>query len=93
MAVNAAPALGFRRSAVLVGDSITENAAAVDGWAAAVAHACARRVDVFNRGLGGYTTRTCLAVLPHILPPTTTGLFATVFFGANDGACVEGRLR
>lgn len=80
------PALGFRRSAVLLGDSLTERAAAVDGWGGAVAHACTRRVDVFYRGFGGYTTRTARAILSHVIPRGSgPGLFATVFFGANDG--------
>lgn len=42
-------------------------------------------MDVFNRGYGGYTTRTIREYLPHIMPKTDTGYFTVIFLGANDG--------
>jgi hypothetical protein len=34
----------YRRSAVLLGDSITQNSFETGGWGAVIAHACIRRV-------------------------------------------------
>ena len=39
-----AEGMGYRRSAVLLGDSITKNSFEAGGWGAAIAHACMRKV-------------------------------------------------
>ena len=55
-----------------------------------------RRMDVLNRGFGGYTSQTGLDVLRKFLdadlpsPPTTPRVqLMTIWFGAND-ACLPG---
>jgi hypothetical protein len=42
---------------------------------------------VFNRGYGGYTTRTIRAILPHVFPQRTkeSAFFTTILLGSNDG--------
>jgi len=86
-----------RRAAVLFGDSITQRAWAEDGtpgWAALLADAYSRKVDVFNRGFSGFNTRQGAAIAGEVFPPPPPGarglLFATVFFGANDAAAATG---
>ncbi|KAK7538626.1 SGNH hydrolase-type esterase domain-containing protein [Phyllosticta citribraziliensis] len=78
---------------LLFGDSITQASAPNDGFgfAAALAKAYARRLDVVNRGFSGYTTEQALKVLPRFMPTPDHAKvrLMTVFFGAND-ACVKG---
>ncbi|ORY87675.1 GDSL Lipase/Acylhydrolase family protein, partial [Protomyces lactucae-debilis] len=72
---------------VLFGDSITEGAWNVEWFShgAALAHDYNRRLDVMNRGFGGYTTRQALELLPRIFPTKTDDLkLVLLFFGAND---------
>jgi lysophospholipase L1-like esterase len=49
-----------------------------------------RRLDVVNRGLGGYNTSNALSVLPKIFAPPGPGgpklEYLLVWFGANDAA-------
>ncbi|KAJ2159131.1 isoamyl acetate-hydrolyzing esterase [Coemansia sp. RSA 552] len=56
--------------AVCIGDSNTEFAwsTAIDGWGAQLANAYLRRLDVVNRGFGGFNSRWAKAVLPRIMP-------------------------
>lgn len=91
--VNTGAATLRRPKIVLFGDSLTERSFDPDGgWGAALAHGLYRRVDVLNRGFGGYTTRCALAQLPDVFGPADTlaggtpPLLATVLLGANDAA-------
>ncbi|KAJ5669049.1 Esterase SGNH hydrolase-type subgroup [Penicillium macrosclerotiorum] len=86
---------------LLFGDSITEmsyNQALGFAFGAQLQEVYSRRLDVINRGFGGYTTAHAIQVLPHFFPaPQTanrevqhcdlTSIDQTIFFGAND-ACV-----
>ena len=47
----------------LLGDSLTQQAAAPDGWATALGSWYARKADVFNRGFSGYNSRWLLLAL------------------------------
>ena len=78
-----------RARAVLFGDSITQQSFAVGGWGARLADKLFRKVDVFNRGYSGYSTRTILPLLPFVFPETCNTFLATIFFGAND-SCFPG---
>jgi lysophospholipase L1-like esterase len=95
-----------RSSIVLFGDSITQEAMDVGGWAALLAHAYRRKADVVVRGFSGYNTRMARHLAPLLFPPETKTsaaggvsssstskqvLFTTIFFGAND-ACDNARL-
>jgi isoamyl acetate esterase len=95
-----------RSSIVLFGDSITQEAMDVGGWAAILAHAYRRKADVVVRGFSGYNTRMARHLAPLLFPPETKTsaaggvsssstskqvLFTTIFFGAND-ACDNARL-
>ncbi|KAH8805586.1 SGNH hydrolase-type esterase domain-containing protein [Xylogone sp. PMI_703] len=76
---------------VLFGDSIVERSSYLrDGFSfgAALAEHCARRLDVVNRGLSGYTTANALKILQHILPPPSCAKveYLLILFGANDAA-------
>jgi lysophospholipase L1-like esterase len=57
-----------RPKLILLGDSITEQGSSSNhGWATSLTIHYNRRMDVLNRGLGGYNTHWGLAVLPLIL--------------------------
>ncbi|CAM8972324.1 unnamed protein product [Rhodiola kirilowii] len=77
-----------RAQVVLFGDSITEQSFRSGGWGASLANSYSRKVDVLNRGYGGYNTRWALFLLNHIFPLDSPDppVAATVFFGANDAA-------
>lgn len=87
---------GLRPQFVLFGDSITQRSFGPGGWAAALADTYTRRVDIVNRGYSGYNSRWALTLLDHVFPPTAAGAaaadvrLATVFFGANDAALLDG---
>ena len=80
---------------MLFGDSITQRGIDpnVHGFGTLLANAYSRKVDVINRGLSGYTTKTGLEMLPLIVdewashPPD----FMTIFFGANDAVLSKPR--
>ena len=70
------------------------------GWASLLAMKYVRRVDVVNRGYRGYTTKMAISILPKVFPiplssaaasqnPSSSLLFATVWFGANDSVLPE----
>lgn len=67
-----------RLKLILIGDSITEQGSSSiqHGWANSSTIHYNRRMDVINRGLGGYNSHWGLAVLPLILEellgPSTT---------------------
>ena len=74
---------------ILFGDSITQKSFSQEsgfGFGAALSNAYVRKLDVVNRGLGGYNTRQALHVLDSIVPrPDQAKVrFMTIFFGAND---------
>lgn len=57
-----------RPKLILIGDSITEQgSSSIHGWANSLTIHYNRRMDVMNRGLGGYNTHWGLSVLPLIL--------------------------
>lgn len=93
MANNQPPIL-CRPAVLLFGDSLTERS--LDprgGWGAAVAHHFARKVDVINRGFGGYNSCWALPLLDQVLAQLAASnqsvLFATLWLGANDAAMPE----
>ncbi|GAA6059522.1 hypothetical protein JCM10212_006020 [Sporobolomyces blumeae] len=74
---------------LLLGDSLTEWSFDNMGLGATVQHLYQRRLDVQNRGLGGYNTRWGLEVFKQWLPKAPSGsdphtVLATLWFGAND---------
>ena len=73
---------------LLFGDSITQFSIRplLHGFDTMLEAAYSRRVDVINRGLAGYTTRTGLGMLPHIIDEWKDHKpsLMIVFFGAND---------
>lgn len=78
-----------RRAIVIFGDSLTQRSfEPTSGWGSALAHMYGRRCDVYNRGYGGYNTRWCRSMLPHLFPldGTEHPLLVTVMLGTNDAA-------
>ncbi|TDL27607.1 SGNH hydrolase [Rickenella mellea] len=79
---------------VVFGDSLTQGGWESYGFTQRLAHDYARKLDVINRGLGGYNTEWALPVLEHILTPATERKNApivrilTIWFGAND-SCIS----
>ncbi|KAI9347180.1 SGNH hydrolase-type esterase domain-containing protein [Zopfochytrium polystomum] len=96
---------------ILFGDSITQHSFNVEigGWGARVAAAYARKLDVFNRGYSGFTSRWCKHILPETLqstlpPPSAAAAAAasaappkialvTLFLGANDAVLADANPR
>ncbi|PLB48982.1 isoamyl acetate-hydrolyzing esterase [Aspergillus steynii IBT 23096] len=79
---------------ILFGDSITEMSSIQDtgfGLHGALQDAYRRRLDIINRGFGGYTTAHAIQVFPKFFPTPeqATVRFLALFFGAND-ACLPG---
>ncbi|KAH6675978.1 GDSL Lipase/Acylhydrolase family protein [Halenospora varia] len=73
----------------LFGDSITELSISQEyGFSshAALQNAFIRRLDVVNRGCGGYTTAHAIKMLPELFPSPPNGRIRLLilFFGAND---------
>lgn len=50
----------------LLGDSLTQQAAAPEGWATALCSWYARKADVVNRGFSGYNSRWLRLALPKV---------------------------
>mmetsp|Transcript_18832 Transcript_18832/g.32159 ORF Transcript_18832/g.32159 Transcript_18832/m.32159 type:complete len:344 (-) Transcript_18832:359-1390(-) len=77
---------------LLFGDSLTERGFAQGGWAAGLADTYMRKVDVVNRGFGGYTSRCALYITDDLLKDATSKntLLVTIFLGANDAAKPDG---
>ncbi|RMZ92375.1 hypothetical protein DV736_g365, partial [Chaetothyriales sp. CBS 134916] len=81
---------------LLFGDSITQGSHS--DLVAPLSSYYIRRLDILNRGFGGYTAPMGLAILPHFFPATMPSPHSsiphvrlmTVFFGAND-ACHPGQ--
>ncbi len=80
---------------VIFGDSITEGCFSQErGFAcgAALADDYKRRLDVINRGFGGYTTQQARYILPETIPLGCKIRLLWIFFGANDAA-LPGKLQ
>ncbi|KAI8099006.1 SGNH hydrolase [Halteromyces radiatus] len=80
---------------VLFGDSITQMSfdPSLFGFAANVASAYQRKMDVLNRGFSGYNTDWALPIIRQLLPTVEEQHkqaarieLMTIFFGANDAA-------
>ncbi|KZV96497.1 GDSL Lipase/Acylhydrolase [Exidia glandulosa HHB12029] len=74
-------------SIVLFGDSITEGAFAAGGFGFLLADAYRRKLDVLNRGMGGYTTDWALPVFEQVIPKKDVQpkiRLVVIWFGAND---------
>jgi len=86
---NDVPEVMQRPVGLLFGDSLTERSMDSDGgWGAALYHHFSRKLDLVNRGFGGYNTRWALPLLDvilHQLQGQNIKLM-TIFFGANDAA-------
>lgn len=82
-------------SCFIVTCSLTERSFDPEGgWGAALAHHFARKLDVVNRGFGGYNSRWALKLLEQVLAQAQGQrqqvALMTIWFGANDAA-VPGR--
>ncbi|TPX55763.1 hypothetical protein PhCBS80983_g05049 [Powellomyces hirtus] len=77
---------------LLFGDSLTQFSFDSDrcGWGAYLQNAFVRRLDVVQRGYGGYNSEhgkhMLKPILESILPPKTRTRLVVIFFGANDAA-------
>eukprot|EP00775_Hariotina_reticulata_P015398 gene15398-biopygen16972 len=76
---------------LLFGDSLTERSFDPEGgWGASLAHHYVRKVDVLNRGFGGYNSRWGMKLLEQVLQQLRdqkrTVVLMTLWFGANDAA-------
>ncbi|KZV96498.1 SGNH hydrolase [Exidia glandulosa HHB12029] len=77
---------------ILFGDSITEVSWQAGGLGFLLADAYRRKLDVLNRGFGGYNTEWALPIFEQVIPkkdeqahlPTTR--LVVIWFGANDAA-------
>lgn len=82
------------RKILLIGDSLTQwGSHAESGWGIELQRRYARRADVLNRGLSGWTSRWARAYLDAVLDEVKGEeevLFATLWFGANDAQLKEG---
>ncbi|KDD72970.1 hypothetical protein H632_c2680p1 [Helicosporidium sp. ATCC 50920] len=76
----------FRPVWLLFGDSITQYGFEPQGWGMHIASQYERRIDLINRGFGGYNTRWALELLPWVMEGVVKPQLATIFFGANDAA-------
>ncbi len=78
------------KRAILFGDSITQEGSdpAAQGWVAALTAYWIRRVDVVNRGFGGYTSRWGLKIFDKVVMEQQPDI-VFVFFGANDATVPE----
>jgi lysophospholipase L1-like esterase len=78
---------------LLVGDSITARGCQPDdlggGWVSRLQDAYIRKLDVVNRGNGGYNTKMTLEILPWIVRGSATHELIVIFLGANDAAVNE----
>lgn len=89
-----------RLTIVGVGDSITQQGTAQEGWMTLLAHHYTRRADVINRGYSGYNSRDMALLLrkhmhasvrawpydPLSMHDHSSPVFVTLFLGANDAS-------
>ncbi|KAL2832327.1 SGNH hydrolase-type esterase domain-containing protein [Aspergillus pseudoustus] len=86
-------ALGFDKI-VLFGDSITQGAYEPEcgfAFGAAMQHAYARKMDVVQRGFGGYNSDHAAAIIPYLLKQESSIKLMIVFFGTNDSIVPESK--
>ncbi|SCV69257.1 BQ2448_2277 [Microbotryum intermedium] len=87
LAARMGPSTILMKTVMMVGDSITQGAWALNGTGAALANAYQRKLDVVNRGFSGVWA---LAVAKEFLPKKTDHLpkmaLMTIWLGANDAA-------
>jgi len=78
------------RKAILFGDSITQEASdpARDGWVSSLSAYWIRRVDIFNRGFGGYNSRWGMKIYQSVVLDHRPDIIF-LFFRANDSVCEE----
>lgn len=78
------------KRAILFGDSITQEGSdpAAQGWVASLTAYWIRRVDVVNRGFGGYTSRWGLKLFDQVVLEQQPDILF-LFFGANDAVVAE----
>ncbi|KAL7417358.1 SGNH hydrolase-type esterase domain-containing protein [Mrakia frigida] len=74
---------------VLLGDSITEQSWAKEGLSSRLSEFYVRKLDIINRGYGGFNTRDLLPIAENLFRPTTSTDLPkvkqiTLFLGAND---------
>ncbi|BGP53755.1 isoamyl acetate-hydrolyzing esterase [Rhodotorula sphaerocarpa] len=73
---------------VCIGDSLTEQSWGQNGLGATLADLYRRKLDVVNRGLGGYNTDWGLEAFKRYFPKkadrTSTVQLMTIWWGAND---------
>ncbi|KAI0702339.1 SGNH hydrolase-type esterase domain-containing protein [Cytidiella melzeri] len=83
---------GFGQDVIIcLGDSLTQRASRPGGFVQLLSQAYVRKLDVLNRGYGGYNSLWTLAVLKQCLPkrsevtPASPKIhLLTVWLGAND---------
>jgi lysophospholipase L1-like esterase len=82
------PWVRVRPKVILFGDSLTERSFAQGGWGALLADYYKKKLDVINRGFGGYNTRWAKYIVEDVLTDCSekNTVLATLFFGANDAA-------
>ncbi|KZO97776.1 SGNH hydrolase [Calocera viscosa TUFC12733] len=81
--------LPLSRSILLLGDSITQQGTMAGGYSQVLSQAYIRKLDVVNRGYGGYNSRFLYEVVKQMaVEEGTKGLskvaLVTLFIGAND---------
>jgi lysophospholipase L1-like esterase len=78
------------KRAILFGDSITQEACdpALQGWVSSLTAYWIRRIDVVNRGFGGYTSRWGLKLYESVVLDQRPDI-VFLFFGANDAVVAE----
>lgn len=81
---------GSRPFALLLGDSLTGRGFQPEhhGWVASLSDRYSRKLDLVNRGYGGWNSRWVLRALPHLLPrwgpDAAQCRWVTLWLGAND---------
>ena len=78
------------KRAILFGDSITQEACdpVLQGWVSSLTAYWIRRIDVVNRGFGGYTSRWGLKLYESVVLDQRPDI-VFLFFGANDAVVAE----
>lgn len=78
------------KKAILFGDSITQEGGdpSRQGWVASLTNLWIRRVDVSNRGFGGYNTRWAMKIYEEVVLSQRPDI-VFIFFGANDAVVQE----
>ena len=78
-------AMKKQRTALLFGDSITQEASdpTRHGWVSSLSAYWIRRIDVVNRGFGGYNSRWGLKIFNEAVLSARPDI-VIIFFGAND---------